>query len=110
MILNKEKVVQNFGLDEASYQKLLLDTIGQVEDFERRLNTLLSASCDYEEIAKGAHFIKGSSSMLGMEEIAQFALELEEAAEGKQNVSVLKAKAAELNRALKEVKKLVSKS
>ena len=107
MILNKEKAMQSYGLDLETYTGLLADAIQQAVDFNQKLASFI-ASMNHEEIVKGAHFIKGSSAMLGMEEVSKIALDLEMAGKQKESAAPLQSKMAALQGAIDDVKKEAS--
>lgn len=85
MQLNKQKALQELGIPEEFYDELMGDFITQTEGVLNKLD-MLKETDNFEEIAKLAHFIKGSAGNLRIDELYSIAKEIEFTAKEKKNI------------------------
>lgn len=108
MHLDKEKAVRELGIPEEMYSELLRVFIEQTEE---PLNSLVEKikSGNFEEIAKTAHFIKGSAGNLRIDEIYSIAKDIELGAKEQQDINTLGDNASKLRSAFEELKNIIGK-
>jgi len=101
---DKQKAIKELGVPEELYRELVF---GFVEQSVVVIQNLEGAVRDnnYEEVAKGAHFIKGAAGNLRIEEIHVAAKELEAVAKGDRNPGMMEKRMGDLRNAMEEMKK-----
>lgn len=102
--MNKAKTLQELGIDEETYLSLVKEAAGQVVDFFSKADPLVSSQ-NHEELSKAAHFIKGSTGTLGMEDIYLISKDIELMCKEKKDFQTITSKIAELKVALDAFKK-----
>jgi CheY-like chemotaxis protein len=100
----KQEAIKKLGIPEGLYCELVFGFMKQfasaIQDLERALQ-----GRNFEEVAKAAHFIKGSAGNLRIKEIYMTAKELETVAKGDQDTGVIEKQMGSLKNAMGELGK-----
>ncbi len=101
---DKPKALSELGIPETLYDELVKGFVGQSEGVVLDLEKALSEK-DFEKVARGAHFVKGASGNLRIEEIYVTAKELETVAKAGQDLEMIELRAKNLKSLIEELKK-----
>lgn len=108
MRLDKQRTMQELGIPEDMYNELLQVFIEQTEGALKNLYEGLRKQ-NYEEIAKAAHFIKGSAGNLRLDEIYQLSKGIEAAAKDNTDIKIIEVNIRQLKIRFEELCSIVGK-
>jgi CheY-like chemotaxis protein len=101
---DKQRAIRELGIPEGFYRELVFGFMKQstsaIQDLEKALQDR-----NFEEVAKAAHFIRGSAGNLRIEEIYVTAKELETVAKGDHDAGVIEKQMGSLKNAMGELEK-----
>lgn len=101
---DKTKALRELGIPEALYDELVKGFVSQSEGVVLDLEKALSEK-DYVKVSRAAHFVKGASGNLRIEEIYVTAKELETVAKTGQDLEKIELQAKSLKSLIEELKK-----
>lgn len=101
MQLDKKRICAELEIDEALYNELLHDFLGQTDELMAKID-LEKRWISPDEIMKAAHFIKGAAANLRIEDIREIAQKIELACKEKKDIYLIKEDMARLIKAIDE--------
>lgn len=108
MQLDKQRAMQELGIPEDMYNELLQVFTEQTEGALENLREGLSNQ-NHEEIAKAAHFIKGSAGNLRIDEIHLISKDIEAAGKANMDIKIIEESVEQLIKLFAELCTLVGK-
>jgi len=106
MLLDRKRALAELGIPEEMYNELLQDFVAETES---ALHNLFEAiqSGNRDDIASSAHFIKGSSGNLRIDDLYVLAKEIEFDARTNKDTAVMAQNASKLKASFEELKKII---